>query len=82
MIISRGAQNREHVGDTGYRVLLNGRTSTQAILCSREDGKCELWIANDHHSGYTIELEDGIGYEFVTSLNDAEVLHYSLQANK
>ena len=68
MITRIGSQTRESIADTVYKVaaVLSAR---QIVLVDTTDGHCELWIACDHHSGYTIEYGE-TGYEFVRDYRD------------
>jgi hypothetical protein len=64
MIKHIGSQNREKIEETEYEVF--HIENEYAILKDKETGKLEAWFANDHHAGYTIEI-NGIGYEFASS---------------
>jgi hypothetical protein len=69
-----GNQIRKLIGETTYKVV--GMTQyNEAILEDEESGNLELWVPNDYHSGYTIEIA-GLGYEFVTSISPAELEQY------
>jgi len=62
-----GTQYRELLADSGYR-LFTRKSDTECILVSEDRPIYELWVLNDSHSGYTIEI-DGQGYEFVETLH-------------
>lgn len=64
MIRKIGSQSRERIEDTSYRVVWKG-TDGGMVVEDTETGKREFWYQNDHHSGYTLEV-DGLGYEFVS----------------
>ena len=68
MITRIGSQNREPIADTNYKVS-SVIGAKQLILSDTTDGHCELWIANDHCSGYVIEYGE-TGYEFVRDYRD------------
>lgn len=58
-----GSQHRELLKESGYTLV--GRPSPGVVRLRRTDGNHpdELWYANDHHSGYTIQVGRW-GYEF------------------
>lgn len=59
-----GSQIRDTLKESGYRVVK--RLSSKRVILKeigQEDQHCEEWFANDHHAGYTIEI-NGIGYEY------------------
>lgn len=57
-----GSQRRIKLEDTSYKLVsLRGE---KAVLDAGDH--YEEWALNDHHAGYTIEI-DGLGFEFVTS---------------
>ena len=61
-----GSQKRETLSESGY--VLWDKIGEEAWLVDPElSGNMELWIENDHHAGYVIEIE-GIGHEFVRSV--------------
>ena len=63
MITKRGSQNREPLAESGYH-LKGWITLGVAVLQDNDDEKkLELWFANDHHAGYTIEI-GVVGFEF------------------
>ena len=64
MITTIGSQNREPLSESRYSLV--SLNDGEAILCDHEFGKLEYWYENDHHAGYTIEI-NGIGYEFARS---------------
>ena len=55
-----GSQTRETLKESGMKLV--GRQKGAVILEDAE-GKRELWYANDHHAGYTIQVGRW-GYEF------------------
>jgi hypothetical protein len=55
-----GSQRHETLTEAGYNIA--GRDGDEVILAD-DSGKLEVWIANDHHSGYAIEI-NGTGHEF------------------
>ena len=57
-----GSQMREKIEDTTYKV----RAKRGKTVSLEAGDHREVWIQNDHHAGYTLEI-DGIGYEFVSS---------------
>jgi len=62
---TRGSQKREKIKKLPYRVLKwldNGE-----VILREDTGKKELWVENDHFSGYVIEINH-IGYEFVRTI--------------
>lgn len=59
-----GSQKRETLKESGYTFISD--LGNNEVCLSDENGKLELWVANDDHAGYTIEI-DGVGYEFVSS---------------
>jgi hypothetical protein len=72
MGIHIGSQYRETLDEAGYEVVRLTKEQRQRlcvgrnekILCDKGDRRdTELWFKNDHHSGYTIEI-NGVGYEF------------------
>jgi len=65
-----GSQLRETLAESGYRYV--GRIGPgEIILGDEESGHLEIWGANDHHVGYTIQVGRW-GYEF---LRDYSVPH-------
>ena len=63
-----GSQARERLEDTDYRLVKTWPDIERGHIILEDDtGKRELWFLNDHHAGYTIEI-DGRGYEFARSL--------------
>ncbi len=60
-----GSQKREPISETDYELVC--RNGGSVTLRDKTNGRKELWYLNDHHAGYTIEI-DGLGYEFVTSI--------------
>ena len=76
-----GSQKREKIEDTNYTVqfmdehlvlsahgVKRMEVGPDAVLLNKETGIAELWTQRDDFAGYVIEI-DGIGYEFVRSLN-------------
>lgn len=63
-----GSQFRETLAESGYR--LTGRPYPGVVLLEDEEGKRELWGANDYHAGYTIQVGRW-GYEFLRDAPDA-----------
>jgi hypothetical protein len=60
-----GSQKRELLAESGY-VLIEKKG--RAVLLREADGdEVEERHRNDHHAGYTIEI-DGVGYEFVRTV--------------
>jgi len=59
-----GSQNRETLLESG--MTLERRLSKSEVILKDADGKMELWMKSDDHSGYVIEI-DGKGYEFISS---------------
>lgn len=73
-----GSQWRETLAETEYQIL--GWLDSQTVVLQDSDDldkdKGEVWFRNDHHAGYTIEI-DGIGYEFARSFKgDDPLTHY------
>ena len=66
MMRTIGSQNRETLADSGIRLVSVDSEARTVILQDIETGEKELWVENDHHAGYTIEI-NSVGYEFVTS---------------
>lgn len=56
-----GSQVRETLAESGYKLV--GRKPGTVIL-EDASGKQEIWYANNHHAGYTIQVGRW-GYEFV-----------------
>lgn len=59
-----GSQTRETLEESGYKLVSKVK---KEIILETPDGIRELWFRNDHHAGYTIEV-NGKGYEFAHSL--------------
>ena len=57
-----GSQRRETLQEAGYKFVK--RRTGQSVILENEFGQQELWIENDSHAGYVIEV-DGKGHEFV-----------------
>jgi hypothetical protein len=57
-----GSQYRETLEEAGYTIV--ERKGNQILLKEVDGNKVDLFIKNDHHSGWTVEIND-IGYEFV-----------------
>lgn len=62
-----GSQIRETVEEAGYEFIVMADRDT--IILADENGRQELWTANDHHAGYTVEWK-GVGYEFNYALKE------------
>ncbi len=66
-----GSQFRETLAEAKYTLVAwagdDGDEDRSQVVLADEDGKQELWGRNDHHSGWTVEI-DGVGYEFCHSL--------------
>jgi hypothetical protein len=67
MIRHIGSQARERIEETDYLCEGFDPSCDSTILVDKATGQRELWFKNDHHAGYTIEI-DGIGYEFAHSI--------------
>ena len=68
MITAKGSQNREPIEDTEYHIVKTWpEVSRGHVVLEDETGRRELWVKNDHYSGYVIVI-NGKGYEFVRSL--------------
>lgn len=63
-----GSQTRETLREAGYD--LHQRINSKEVVLLSDAGQLELWVANDHHFGYTIEI-DGVGYEYISSVSAA-----------
>lgn len=59
-----GSQRRETLVDAGYTFIGHGHNGE--VILSDSCNRWERWIENDHHAGYTLDIE-GIGYEFVSA---------------
>lgn len=60
-----GSQLRETLREAGLRLV--GRPDNDSVILYDPNTELfELWVKNDHHAGYTIEI-DGCGYEFARS---------------
>jgi hypothetical protein len=57
-----GSQKRETLNEAQYTFVK--RVGPRVIVLADEDGKLEVWIANNNHAGYTIQVGRW-GYEFV-----------------
>ena len=55
-----GSQYRETLAESGYKLV--GRYPG-AVILEDEEGKREIWYANDDHAGYTVQVGRW-GYEF------------------
>ncbi len=55
-----GSQTRETLKESGHKLVskLEG-----VVILENPEGKKEVWYANDHHAGYTIQVGRW-GYEF------------------
>ena len=67
-----GSQTRETLKEAGYCVaelpeLRAYSEEAGGVALVSPDGSYELWVLNDHHAGYTIEV-DGYGYEFAHTI--------------
>jgi hypothetical protein len=60
-----GSQKRELLAESGY--VLIEKKGREVLLRELESNKVEVWWKNDHHAGYTIEI-DGVGYEFIKTV--------------
>lgn len=56
-----GSQLRETLAESGYRLV--GRPGPGQVILEDAEGKKELWYANDHHAGYTVQVGRW-GYEY------------------
>ncbi len=53
-----GSQTRETLEENGdYKVVKFLNNKAQVILENLGDGSKELWHKNDHHAGYTLEID-------------------------
>jgi len=60
-----GSQIRERIEETDYDIIKTNED--EVLLKDRVTGNIERWFVNDHHAGYTIEINE-VGYEFASSL--------------
>lgn len=58
-----GSQTRETLAESGYRLLDRWDEETIVLQSIGDPDQQEVWFKNDHHAGYTIEVE-GVGYEY------------------
>ena len=65
MIKQIGSQARENINDTDYEVFT--RWNGAVVLRDKKTGAKELWQANNHFAGYTIQIGRW-GYEFIRSV--------------
>lgn len=56
-----GSQRRETLQEAGYKFV--NRVACHSVILENEFGREELWVENDHHAGYVVEV-DGKGHEF------------------
>jgi hypothetical protein len=68
-----GSQFRETLEETDYKVVSHVKSNPHisgdrdtVVLQDTDTGVQELWVANNDHAGWTVEI-DGVGYEFVRS---------------
>jgi hypothetical protein len=54
-----GSQYRETLAESGYKLV----TRFPGAVVLEDDGKREIWYANDDHAGYTVQVGRW-GYEF------------------
>jgi hypothetical protein len=66
-----GSQRRESLATTDFE--LAGKKGKEVILRDKETGVHELWVRNDSHAGYTIDI-GGKGYEFAREVKDVTKL--------
>lgn len=64
-----GSQFRETLEEA--QLILIGEKDGEAILFDTVTDNYELWVRNDHVSGYAVEI-GGIGYEFVRTADKAD----------
>ena len=57
-----GSQRRETLQEAGYKFVK--RVACHSVILENEFGQQELWVENDPHAGYVIEVDDK-GHEFV-----------------
>jgi len=62
-----GSQRRETLKEAGYNLV--GRLIRMVILRPVDGGPDEIWVVNDKHAGYTVQVGRW-GYEFVSSVPD------------
>ena len=55
-----GSQIRETLKESGYKLI---RRDYRSVILESPDGMKEVWYANDHHVGYTIQVGRW-GYEY------------------
>ncbi|KKL23891.1 hypothetical protein LCGC14_2420850 [marine sediment metagenome] len=60
-----GSQDRETLAESGYRLV--SRPFEGEVILADPEGNRELWMANDHYAGYTIQVGRW-GYEFVRGI--------------
>jgi hypothetical protein len=65
-----GSQMRETLAESGYKLV--GRPAQRMVVLQDKDGKREVWYANDHFAGYTVQVGRW-GYEFGYSVIVEEV---------
>jgi len=66
-----GSQKRESLATTDFELV--GKKGREVILRDKESGIHELWVRNDSHAGYTIDI-GGKGYEFAREVKDVSKL--------
>lgn len=72
-----GSQTRQELEYSDYK--MRQRINAEEVILMAYDGVLQLWVANDDYAGFVLEI-DGVGYEFVTSVN-AEDIHRLLDTN-
>jgi hypothetical protein len=72
-----GSQTRQELEYSDYK--MHQRINAEEVILMAYDGVLQLWVANDDYAGFVLEI-DGVGYEFVTSVN-AEDIHRLLDTN-
>ena len=79
-----GSQTRQELEYSDYK--LYQRINAEEVILMAYDGVLQFWVANDQYAGYVLEI-DGIGYEFVSSVNAEDIARLvdtnndSVQAN-
>ena len=68
-MLTMGSQMREHISETNNIIL--SVNEQELIVKDKNTGDVELWQANNHFSGYVLEVND-TGFEFVRTMSASE----------
>ncbi len=68
MTVHIGSQTRDTLKESGYKLVQR----FEGGVMLEQDGHYELWYANNHHAGYTIQVGRW-GYEFGGECNPPSI---------